>query len=617
MKKENQGDPDANTLYERETFPHTLFSCLKKSTSYFSPIVIIVLASMVLYANTLKNGFVYDDWIVIVENLQIRELDNLPKLIQKDYFYISREGSYRPLATFTYFIDYAIFGLKPWGYHLTNVFLHAMNGALLYIFLTTFFRREAISRPLQSHSIFTNRALLASLIFLVHPVLTEPVNAISYREDLLVFFFFIASLTLYIKARATLNKRFSVMLCLFSYLTYFLALLSKEMAITLPLIIYCYDWFNNKKKRSLFKGYGIGYIVLTIIYLYLRFYYFYRPLKGNIPDWKIVDRFLTIPTLFLDYLKLMIFPYSLSAEYIISPSQFVFSKQFIISFIITCTLLLAVIFLIKKKKEEVAFGILFFCVTLLPVYNIIAIPNPFAERYLYLPAVGFAIIAGSIFYDIFNAKNLKLKTQTLSYVLYVLFFTIVSVHGLVVIKRNRVWSDDYTLWSDTVNKTNSGFSHFNLARACYDKALIDEAIKHYKISIKLDPANPKAYNNLGLIYANQEFLYEAMELYKDALKLKPDMPLYHTNIANLHYKQGQLDDAIKHYLTSLELKPDILIYYQVGVLYIKQEKFNEAVKQFQKALELNPKFAEARSQMESASLKMGSKEAKGRYRNLK
>ncbi|MBI5750153.1 MAG: hypothetical protein HZA00_13630 [Nitrospinae bacterium] len=100
-------------------------------------ISLILLISIAIYSNTLKNGFVYDDEVTVVNNTLIKNLDNLPKLFSRtDYFATSGEMSYRPVVTLTYFIDYAIYGLKPYGYHLTNLLLHAMNGVLLYIFLT-------------------------------------------------------------------------------------------------------------------------------------------------------------------------------------------------------------------------------------------------------------------------------------------------------------------------------------------------------------------------------------------------------------------------------------------------------------------------------------------------
>src|SRR3990170_6294448 len=135
-------------------------------------ISLILIISIAIYSNTLKNGFVYDDEFTIVNNTLIKNFSNISKLFTKEYFTTSAEMSYRPVVTFTYFIDYSLYGIKPWGYHLTNLILHAMNGVILYTFLTLLFK------PSQS-SIF-NLQLLISLLFATHPVLTEAVNAISF-----------------------------------------------------------------------------------------------------------------------------------------------------------------------------------------------------------------------------------------------------------------------------------------------------------------------------------------------------------------------------------------------------------------------------------------------------
>ncbi|MBI3585339.1 MAG: hypothetical protein HY096_15485 [Nitrospinae bacterium] len=120
----------------------------KTSTSRFHHILsisLILLISIAIYSNTLKNGFVYDDEFTVVNNTLIKNFGNISKLFTKEYFTTSAEMSYRPVVTFTYFIDYALYGLKPWGYHLTNPILHAMNGVLLYIFLTLLFIKSSQS----------------------------------------------------------------------------------------------------------------------------------------------------------------------------------------------------------------------------------------------------------------------------------------------------------------------------------------------------------------------------------------------------------------------------------------------------------------------------------------
>src|SRR3989338_8267359 len=164
-------------------------------------ILLILIISIAIYSNTLKNGFAYDDEFTVVNNTLIKNFSNISKLFTKEYFSTSGEMSYRPVVTLTYFLDYALYGIKPWGYHLTNLLLHALNGVILYIFLTLCIcsKLKAQSNYFQSSAF----SLLSALIFVTHPVLTEAVNAISFREDLLCFLFFISALIIHINPPLT------------------------------------------------------------------------------------------------------------------------------------------------------------------------------------------------------------------------------------------------------------------------------------------------------------------------------------------------------------------------------------------------------------------------------
>src|SRR3989338_9876756 len=149
-------------------------------------IFVIVCLSQFFYLNSLSNQFVYDDEFTIVNNYFVKKWENLPLLFSKDYFRFSGELSYRPVVTLSYFIDYTLWKLNPFGFHLTNTLLHTLNSILLFFLLKRVFNYQATS-------------FITAIIFSCHPLLTEAVNAISYREDLLAATFFIAAFLLYIK----------------------------------------------------------------------------------------------------------------------------------------------------------------------------------------------------------------------------------------------------------------------------------------------------------------------------------------------------------------------------------------------------------------------------------
>src|SRR3990170_4464809 len=210
-------------------------SKISKNPSLPVLILVIVCFSQFIYLNSLSNQFVYDDEFTIVTNYFVKTWNNFPLLFNSDYFKLSGELSYRPVVTLSYFIDYTLWKLNPFGFHLTNTLLHTLNSVLLFFLLKRIFNCQTTS-------------FAATLIFLCHPVLSEAVNAISYREDLLAATFFIAAFLLYMKTskeeRSFSPAYFASVGC------YLLGVFSKEMAITLPLLIFLHDVIFRKPKKN-------------------------------------------------------------------------------------------------------------------------------------------------------------------------------------------------------------------------------------------------------------------------------------------------------------------------------------------------------------------------------
>ncbi len=182
----------------------------KPSTTKFQHLLsisLILIISIAIYSNTLKNGFVYDDRFTIVDNLFIKNWNNLPELFSKTYFSRSGEETYRPIVTLSYFVDYSLWGLKPFGYHLTNLLLHSANVVLVYLFALLLLNNPLSPTLLRGSNITHTHtytrwiAFFTALLFSIHPIQSEAVNAISFREDLLVVFFLTAAFILYIKLK--------------------------------------------------------------------------------------------------------------------------------------------------------------------------------------------------------------------------------------------------------------------------------------------------------------------------------------------------------------------------------------------------------------------------------
>ena len=190
-------------------------------------IVLVFLLGIGLYANTFGNSFVWDDELLVIRNGYIKDWSHFPEIFKINLFHsISRKGNYyRPLQSLSLLFDYSLWGLRPFGYHLTNVLLHIANAVIIYFLIGMISRSRRIS-------------LLTALLFLVHPIHTQAVTYISGRADPLAAFFFLLAFYLYVKSVA-LNKLAPY---LGSLLFFLLALLSKEAALIFPLTLLLYEF---------------------------------------------------------------------------------------------------------------------------------------------------------------------------------------------------------------------------------------------------------------------------------------------------------------------------------------------------------------------------------------
>lgn len=591
--------------------------CIKK----FLPLIIFI--SALLYINTLSNTFVYDDAYIVTENYFIKTFKNLPKLFQKDYLPLSGELSYRPVVTLTYFIDYALWGLNPFGYHLTNIILHTINVFLFYTLIKNTAKNPTLS-------------LLATLLFLSHPILTETVNAVCYREDILASLFFLLAFLYFRKIYLSqeINIRFMLYYML-SCASYCFALFSKEMAITLPILLILFGLFYppkpapgnfRNKPKILFYYPGLvqskrwvllyaGYAFITGFYLLIRFVL----LKNT---FKIIEVYpsnvFTMTKVVASYLKLLFIPVQLNADYYI-PYTGGISLSFILSSLFLITACIIVVRLHGKYKHVTFFSLWFF-ITLLPVLGIIPIGNIMAERYLYLPIIGFCIAASNVVSDYTHNR-----TGIITAVIGIILFSM----QIGVIQRNGAWRNDTALWSSTLKRepgsaracSNLGnvyfhdkhyedamkmykkaltfqytypFIHFNLG-ATYEKiGLINEAIEEYKASISNNNDNTLAYNNLGTLYDKQGLYDLAIDAYRQSLKSSPYSPLTHNNLGNTYEHIGDSEKALAEYMEALKIDNAYAdAHNNVGAVYLKKGIFDTAIDELKKATQLKPEHLDA------------------------
>ena len=512
-----------------------------------SPLISIVCALSVaalaffLYAGTLSHGFVYDDLVIVENNPHIKNMGNAPRLLSSDYFHISGERTFRPLNTFSYMVDHALWKGAPRGFHLTNVLMHAAVCALLFLLFQAVAGRTT--------------ALFAALLFAAHPLNTEAVNAVSFREDLMALCFTALGLLLYV--RLTRERPRNILTATAMGIVFVLGLASKESAAVLPPAVIACEWVCRPgqawKQRwarlwPALAGMAMGGAVFAAAYLGL------SPHADSAaaawPDRGVVS--VMVPAL-ARYILLFVSPTDLCADYSTGCCTAWGGVWFLNLGLLLTIPLLAL--LLHRHYRGAAFGLLFFLLALLPVSNIIPFGAVFAERYAYMPLAGLCLAAGCFFFE----PGPVSPTPRARIFFMVFLLAITGLLGYLTVQRNHVWASDYTLWQNTAACCpGSSRAHTQFGIALNRRKEYVDAVQHLRRAVELDPDHYEAVNALGNALAQLGSRREAELVLRRAITLNPDSKYTYYNLGLLLHKNGDLPAAKKELLNALHLDPDYM-----------------------------------------------------------
>jgi tetratricopeptide (TPR) repeat protein len=259
---------------------------------------------------------------------------------------------------------------------------------------------------------------------------------------------------------------------------------------------------------------------------------------------------------------------------------------------------LVLLYALKLSKSRVVFfGVAWFFITLLPVSNIVPMPNLMAERYLYLPSVGFTIILASLF-DVDRYKKPLIRYEKLRRVVIPWAVFLLLSYSAITIDRNTDWRDDFSLWSKTVKTSpNSYVAHYNLAIEYVNKGKSEEAVHHYKEAIRINPYIVEPRHNLGNIYFRMGRYKEAILEYEGVIQLNPalrwELELIlmeaHMNLGDNYLNQGLYPEAVREYQIILNTNPRLAeAHNRLAMAYANMRQFDLARKELEKAIEIDP-----------------------------
>jgi hypothetical protein len=375
VKPTQQPGPQNKPVAPAKVTPQKTAEIKKDYSLTIKLALLLGILSLLVYANTLKNGFVLDDSSAVVENTIVAKgASAIPELLSTPYrrgFFITSNDLYRPLSLVMFAAEYSMFEKNPMPYHAMNVLIFAGCVMLLFLFLDKLFERKR-----------TVAAFIAAFLFALHPIHTEVVANIKSRDELLCFFFVFLSLNIFIKYIQAGKMRNLAL----GVICFFLSLLSKETVITfiaiIPMIFFFYR--NEQRKRSVYITAGI--VIAAAIFLMIRFSVLNAYNANGIADIDVADNGLAMKSLAFSsriatavlimgsYLKLLFVPYPLVCDYAYNTIPFVTFANVGVLLSLAIYIAMGVFgikLFFKNKKDPYAFAILFYLITMSLFANII------------------------------------------------------------------------------------------------------------------------------------------------------------------------------------------------------------------------------------------------------
>jgi protein O-mannosyl-transferase len=559
----------------------------------FSFLSIIFITTSV-YFTSLNNQFTsWDDPGYITENPDIKTFNNdsLGSTFQKiSSSYVM--GNYHPLTMLSYCLDYNFFGLNPTAYHTTNLILHLFNALLVFCFIWLLSKQRWV-------------AFITALLFAIHPMHVESVAWASERKDVLYSFFYLAGLCSYIFYLQTEKKK--TIFYALTFLLFILAVLSKALAVSLPIAFFAIDYYLDRKinLRSILEK--APFIILSLVFGYIAIDAQESGIElGAFIQYDFFDRILFTSYAILMYVWKLLLPFNLSCLYTYPELQ---DDVYPFIFYLAPLLLIAIGFLIYKLKilkKDILFGALFFIITIAFVLQILPVGGAImADRYSYLPYIGlFFIIARSINYLLEN-KSEQIKNLKTPSIGVLIFFILMCC--FLTFQRAKAWHNTISLWSSAIKVYDGDALPYKVRGLEYYRTKqYGLAITDFNKAIELQKGSADAYNNRGLAYYEMQKYDAAINDFNMAIQLKSDYPDAHFNRGNCYFGIGNMEDAITDFTATIQVSPKSeKAYYNRGNAYYNLQKYDLAFQDFSTAITYDSTFALAYNNRGNIYLKYG------------
>ncbi len=584
------------------------------------PICLLLFGVVVwTFLPSLHGGFIdFDDFAYVTGNSHINFTPgNLARALAH-----GEAGYWHPLTMWSVMLDHQLYGLNPWGYHLTNVLLHAVNTVLLFLVL----RR-------MTGALW--RSLMVAGLFGLHPLRVESVAWICERKDVLSVLFWLLTLWAYVRYAQRRSSVEPSSLCSnaprsrasfagssrlafdprrwpldygLALVFFALGLMSKPMVVTLPFVLLLLDYWPlarwSRQNMCVLVVEKAPFFLLSAIFCVVT--YVVQKSFGMLKELASVSAPLSFSAR-LDnalvaygrYLGKLFWPVNLCAFYP-HPGHWPAKPVVLAGLLILSISVFACV--VWRRWPYCLTGWFWYLGTLVPAIGLVQVGSQsMADRFSYIPSVGILLVLVWGAHQImkrWNHRGILLGTAGGALVL-----------ACILLTRYQIgfWKDGVCVWQRTIAVTENNYdAHNRLARAWFSQGRLDEAIRGFQEAVRLNPHFAEAYVGLGRSFAASKRVDEAIACYQKALEIQPDYIVAHIDLSDILSRNGQVDAAIVHCQKALEIEPNnATAYNNLGFALFQKGNVDEAIVLYQKALQINPDHAEAHNNLGTALFQKG------------
>jgi tetratricopeptide (TPR) repeat protein len=545
----------------------------------------LVLA-LAVYLPATKAGFIWDDDAYVTENPLLRDVGGLWRI-----WTTTETPQYYPLVFTTFWVEYQLWGLDPAGYHIVNIILHALNAALIGLIL---------------HTLRVRGAWWVALLFAVHPVHVESVAWVTERKNVLSALFYLLSFHTYLRYELSARRG----LYITALLLFFLALLSKTVAASLPLALLLALYYMKKKLKivdglRMLPFFGLS-VAMGLVTVFLE--------EGMIEAVKAEFQFSWLERGLIACKALLFYPFKLIVPYPLIFNYPRWDMETAGPWALAVIPLLAglLVYLWRKELHGYLCATVFFVVTIAPalgLFNVYPFRYSFvADHFQYLASIGILIL-------VVQAARGKW--------IWVAGPPVIVLLGVLTWNQAGVYKDVETLWQDTISKNpRSWLAHNNMALLQLDRGETLLAMESFNKAINCKPTSVESYTGRGMVRRTLQDYDGALLDFDSAVKLDPSYPQLYLHRGELYSKLGRYDEAVRDLDTFLQSNPDYMPAYRSraiahlgaqrydsalsdldraielganeeayndrGVVYMQMKRYGEAIADFTKAIEIGP-----------------------------